>query len=61
LLYLEIHLQLDALRDEIQESCGIMIPKLTIDSEEISQIKKTRKILEEGENFELLKYLYHKS
>jgi len=34
---------------------------VTVDSEDIGKIKKNRKILQEGENFELLKYLYHKN
>lgn len=59
ILYLEIHLQLDDLRDKILTKYGILIPKVTVDTESISEIKKSRHILTEGENYGLLKYIFH--
>jgi hypothetical protein len=59
LLFLEIHLQLGYLREEMNEKYDLNIGKFLEDSEELATIKKYIQIVREKGEFNLLKYLYH--
>jgi hypothetical protein len=59
LLFLEIHMQIDGLREELIKSHDVHIGKTIEDSEAICKIKRTKRILQENDKFDILKYLYH--
>jgi hypothetical protein len=59
LLFLEVHLQIDSLQAQAAKAHNTHVGKVLEDSEAICQVKRNKKILQERDNFNLLKYLYH--
>lgn len=59
ILFLEIHLQINSLHDQAAQSHNVHIGKILEDSEAICQVKRNKKIIQEKDSFNLLKYLYH--
>jgi hypothetical protein len=59
LLWLELHLSVDAMGRQAAEEHGVKIGKVLEDSKAISTLKQQKEILKERDNFHLLKYLHH--
>lgn len=52
-------MQIDELREELIKSHDVHIGKTIEDSEAICRVKRTKRILQENDKFDILKYLYH--
>lgn len=59
LLLLEIHFMIDSLAEECSKVHNIHIGKILEDTKAISLIKRNKRILQEAEHLNLIKYLYH--
>ena len=59
LMFLELHLAIEKIREEANLKHGCHIPKFLSDSLAICHVKKFMQIMKEKDSFDLLKYLYH--
>ena len=59
LLFLELHLQVEALRERSNSKHKTNLLQFLEDSTAICEIKKFMQIIRERDSFDLLKYLYH--
>jgi hypothetical protein len=59
LLFLELHIAIESLREDSNMTHGANIPMFLTDTKAIKYIKQSMQILKEKDDFQLLAYLYH--
>jgi hypothetical protein len=59
MLFLELHIAIESLREDSNTNMGANIPMFLTDTKAIKYIKRSMQILKEKDDFQLLSYLYH--